>query len=55
MLLYRLNCKKNTESKNLKVESTKIGEKLFHQNVECVIVKNRNLSKSQKLADYLLA
>ena len=52
MLLYRLNCKKNTESKNLKVESSKIGEKLFYRNVECVIVKNRNLSKSKKLADY---
>ena len=44
MLLYWLKCRKNTESKNRKVAKTK--------NVQCVIVKNRNLSNSKKLMDY---
>ena len=47
MLLYCLKCRKNTESKNPKVVSTKKRRK-----VQCVIVKNRNLSKRKKLADY---
>ena len=52
MLLYCLKCRKNTESKNPKVGRKKTEEKCFYQNVQCVIVRNQNLSKNKKLADY---
>ena len=41
---YCLKCRKNTESKNLKV--------CFYQNAQCVIVKNQNLLDNKKLVDY---
>ena len=49
MLLYCLNCKKNTESKNPKVARTKSGRIMLLS--KCV-VKNRNLLKNKKLKDY---
>ena len=49
MLLYCLKCRKNTKCKNSKGARTK---KWFHQNVQCVIVNNQNLSNSKKLVDY---
>ena len=51
MLSYCLKCKKNAESKNLKVGRTKT-EEYFYQNVQRVIVKNWYSSKSKKLVDY---
>ena len=59
MLEYRLQCrktteKKTTESKNPKIVKTKNGNNAFFQNLKCVIAKNRNLSKSKKLANYLV-
>ena len=39
MLLYCLNCRKNTESKNPKVVSTKTEEWCFYRNVQCMTVK----------------
>ena len=43
---------KNIESKNPKFAETKNGKKCFYQNAKCVIVKNQNLWKSKKPADY---
>ena len=51
MLSNCLKCRKNTESKNPKVARTKNGKICFYQNVQCVIVKNQNLSNSRKLED----
>ena len=48
---YCLKCRKNTESKNPKVSETKREELCFYQNVQCMIVKNRNLLKSETLED----
>ena len=42
MSSYGLNFWKNTESKNPKV----------YQNVQCVIIKNQNLSDRKKQVDY---
>ena len=39
MLSYCLNCRKNTESKNPKVVSTKTEEWCFYRNVQCMTVK----------------
>ena len=39
MLSYCLNCRKNTESKNPKVVSTKTEEWWFYWNVQCMTVK----------------
>ena len=50
MLSYCLKCRKNTESKYPKVARTKNGR--CAENVQCVIVKNQNLSNSKKLVDY---
>ena len=52
MLWYCLKCRKNTESKNPKVARKKMEGYCFYQNVQCVIVKNGNLLKSEKLVDY---
>ena len=52
MLLYCLKCRKNDESKNSKVEAEKTRKQCFYQNVQCVIIKIQNLSKSKKLVDY---
>ena len=45
MLLYCLKYRKNTESKNAKFVSQKTKEWCFHQNVQCLAVKNQHLSK----------
>ena len=50
MLWHCLKCRKNTESKNPKGK-TKSGRIMLYQNVQCMIVKNQNLSNSKKLAD----
>ena len=59
MSSYCLKCRKNTESKNLKVVKTENGRIMLlsksiqiSKNIQCVIVKNRNLLKSKKLEDY---
>ena len=54
MLSYCLKCRKNTESKNPKVLSTKKGRIMLLSKckVKYIIVKNRNLSMSKKLMDY---
>ena len=52
MLSPCLKCRKNTESKNPKVARTKNGRIMLLSNVQSVIVKNQNLSKSKKQVDY---
>ena len=52
MLSYGLKWRKNTESKNPKVARKKDRRILLYQNVQCVIIKNQNLSNSKKLVDY---
>ena len=52
MLSYCFKCRKNTEGKNTKVLRTKNRKIMLHQNVQCMILKNRNLLKSKKLKDY---
>ena len=47
MLSYCLNSTKNTKNKNSKAARTKNG-RIMHENVQGVILINRNLSKSQK-------
>ena len=54
MLLYCVKCRKNTECKNPKVVRLKMEDQWFYQNVQCVIVKNRNLIKNKKLVDHLV-
>ena len=50
-MCYCLNCRKNAESKNRKFVKTK-KKRILLLSKKCVIVKNRNLSKSKKLKDY---
>ena len=52
MLSPCLKCRKNTESKNPKVARTKNGRIMLLSNVQSVIVKNQNLSKSKMQVDY---
>ena len=51
MLFYCLNCRKNTESKNLKIVKTKSGRIILLS--ECAVFdsKNQSLLKSKKLDD----
>ena len=44
MLSYFLKCRKNTESKILKVARPKNGRIILLSKFQCVIVKNQNLS-----------
>ena len=50
MLSYCLKYRKNIESKTPKVVRTK--NRRIMQNVQCVIVKNRNFLRKKKLKDY---
>ena len=52
MLRYSLKCRKNTESKVLKVVKTKTGRSMCLSNWQFAIVKNWNSWKSKKLEDY---
>ena len=52
MLSYPLKCRKNLESKNPIVVKTKKENQCFYQNVQCVKIKKRYLSKSKNLMDY---
>ena len=52
MLSYCLKGRKNTKSKIPKAARTKNGRIMLYQNMQFVIVKNRNLLKSKKLEDY---
>ena len=52
MLSYCLKFRKNTKSKIPKAARTKNGRIMLYQNMQFVIVKNRNLLKSKKLEDY---
>ena len=53
LLSYCLNCRKNTESKNLKTVKIKKWKNNACIKICCeLIAKNQNLSKSKKLADY---
>ena len=52
MLSYCLKCRKNTQSKNpevVRAKSERIIRMFFYQNVQCVIVNNRNFLKNKKL------
>ena len=49
MLPNCLKCRKNTKIKNPKIVRTKNEILILLLNVKCVIIKNRNLSKSKKL------
>ena len=49
-----MKCRKNTESKNLKVVNTKKKEQCFHQNVWCLIVRNLDLLKDREASRLLL-
>ena len=49
MLLCCLKCRNKTESKDTKVVTTKKEERCFHENVQCEIVKNHDLLKSNNL------
>ena len=52
MLSYYLKCKKNAESKNLKVVKIKNWTTMLLSKCEvCDRVKNQDLSKSKKLVD----
>ena len=50
MLSYCLKCRKNSESKNPRTNA-KIERIMLLSKLYCVIVRNRNLSKSRKLVD----
>ena len=52
MLSYCLKCGKNTESKNLKIVSTKNGRIMLLSKCVMCDSKKQNLSKSKQLADY---
>ena len=52
MLSYCLKCRKKTESKTGGLQKQKKEKQCFYQHVQCVIVKNRNLSKNRKLVGY---
>ena len=52
MLSYCLNCKKNTESINLKVLKTTNGKAMILSNCAICSRKNQNLVKSNKQKDY---
>ena len=52
MLSYYLVCRKNTESKSLKVAKTNKWKATLLPNVQCLIVKNQDLLKSEYLVDY---
>ena len=48
MLQYWFNCLKNAERENLKVVmKKKMEEQCFYQNLQCMTVKYKDLSKSQ--------
>ena len=49
MLSYWVKCSKMKKVKIRKLLGQKTNECGFYQNVECVIVKNQNLSKSKNL------
>ena len=51
MLLYCLKCRKNTESKNLRLTKQIKQDQCPYQNVQCMKVKNRYLLKSVKLVE----
>ena len=52
MSSYCLKCRKIRESKNPNIVKTKNGRIMLLSKCAVVIVKNQNLSKSKKLADY---
>ena len=52
MLLYCLKCRKNTESKNLKVARTKNERIMLLSKCAVRVSKNQNLSNSKKLGNY---
>ena len=51
MLSYCLKCRRNTESKNLKVGKT-TEEQWCDQTVQFVVIQNQDLLKCMKLVDY---
>ena len=52
MLSYCSKCRRNTESKNRRVEKTKTRRIMLSQVVRTAAVKIQNLLKNIKLADY---
>ena len=52
MLSYCLKWRKKTESKKPRVAKKNDENQCFYQNLQCVIVKKRDLTKNKKLVDY---
>ena len=52
MKLYCSVCRKNTENINPRVSKTSNGRIMYYQNLQYVIVKNRDLSNIKKQKDY---
>ena len=52
ILFYCFKCRKNADSKNPKVVSTKDGRIMLLSNVQCVTVKNQNFIKNKKVDNY---
>ena len=48
MLSFYLKCRKNAESEYLRLATTKRKKQRLYHRVQCVVVKNRDLSKSKK-------
>ena len=52
ILLYCLQIKIDTESKNPRVSKTNDGSQCFYHNVKCAVVKNQDSSTSKKQVGY---
>ena len=52
ILLYCLQIKIDTESKNPRVPKTSDGGQCFYHNVKCAVVKNQDSSTSKKQVGY---
>ena len=51
MLSYCFNCRKKTDSKNSNIPKVSKGKLMFYQSVQCMMVKNQDLSKKKKLVE----
>ena len=49
MISFCLKCRRNIQSKNPRAAKAKNENQCFYQNVQCMIVKNHDLSKNKKL------
>ena len=53
MLSYCFNCRKKTDSKNSNIPKVNKGKLMFYQSVQCMMVKNQDLSKKKKASGIL--